>query len=498
VDRPACVDAPALPLQLLLRRHPDWADAPVAVVAEDKSTASILWVNEAARRRRVLSGMRYAAGLALAAGLRADVVARQEIDEAVASILERLLKFTPRVEPSTESPGVFLLDASGLSRTWPSLDDWARAIRRDLAGAGLRTAVVVGFTRFGVQALAQATRRFLVFDDAAAEVAAVRRVPLSRLPIDPRLRDCLAKLGVHSVADFLALPQRELATRFGAEAERLHRLARGDVRESMRPEVPREPLRRAVQSERPETDGQRLVFLVKRLVDALVRDVAALGEAIVEVAIELDLDGGGRRAETVRPATPTLEAAQILDLVRLKFESMERETPLARGVVEMALVARTRRVAAAQAGLFAERPRRDLAAADRAFARLAAEFGADAVVTATLVDSHLPEESFAWTPLVHARRPSPRVAPEPTLIRRLFAKPIPLPTAPRDGPDGWLLLGVEAGPVIRLGDPDLLETRWWKDEPVACEQYLVETLCRLSWVRRVLAGETWLVLSETQ
>ena len=49
--RLACVNVPALPLQLLLQRHPEWRGAPVAVVAEDKAQGRILWVNAHARRR---------------------------------------------------------------------------------------------------------------------------------------------------------------------------------------------------------------------------------------------------------------------------------------------------------------------------------------------------------------------------------------------------------------------------------------------------------------
>jgi nucleotidyltransferase/DNA polymerase involved in DNA repair len=59
--RLACVDLPAFPLQLLLRRHPEWAGYPAAVVAEDKPQGLVLWVNEAARELGVLPGLRYAA-----------------------------------------------------------------------------------------------------------------------------------------------------------------------------------------------------------------------------------------------------------------------------------------------------------------------------------------------------------------------------------------------------------------------------------------------------
>ena len=46
--RLACVYVPSLPLQLLVRRHPEWIDRPVAVVDKDKPHGTVLWVNERA------------------------------------------------------------------------------------------------------------------------------------------------------------------------------------------------------------------------------------------------------------------------------------------------------------------------------------------------------------------------------------------------------------------------------------------------------------------
>src|SRR5574337_939545 len=66
VDRLACVSLPALPLQLLLRRHPEWAVRPVAVVADDTPQGLIRWVNDLAREAGVRPGLRYAAGCSLA------------------------------------------------------------------------------------------------------------------------------------------------------------------------------------------------------------------------------------------------------------------------------------------------------------------------------------------------------------------------------------------------------------------------------------------------
>ena len=56
----ACVEVPKLPLQMLLRLHPDWGEHPVAVVDRDKPGGAVLAVNQDARDRGIVPGMRYA------------------------------------------------------------------------------------------------------------------------------------------------------------------------------------------------------------------------------------------------------------------------------------------------------------------------------------------------------------------------------------------------------------------------------------------------------
>ena len=135
-DRLACVDLPAFPLQLLLRRHPEWAGHPAAVVAEDKPQGLLLWVNEKARQQGVLPGLRYAAAFSLATGLRAGAVAPTESKKAVTDLTRSLGRFTPEVEPSAEEPGVFWLNGAGLQRLYASPLKWAYAIHKDLRVQG--------------------------------------------------------------------------------------------------------------------------------------------------------------------------------------------------------------------------------------------------------------------------------------------------------------------------------------------------------------------------
>jgi protein ImuB len=164
MDRMACIDLPAFPLQLLLRRHGEWRDRPVAVVDSDRPQGKILWVNERARGNRILPGMRYAAGLSLAGDLHAAEMPADEVDRAISALGRRLRCFTPHVEPARDDPGVFWLDASGLERLYGSLPNWAGLIRSELRRSGLECNTTVGFSRFGTYALSKSKRGVLVVD----------------------------------------------------------------------------------------------------------------------------------------------------------------------------------------------------------------------------------------------------------------------------------------------------------------------------------------------
>jgi protein ImuB len=465
-----CVSLAAFPLQLLLRRHLEWVACPVAVIAEDRPQAPILWVNEAARRAGVLPGLRYAAGCSLAADLRAGVVPPIEIAKAVAAITERLRRFTPEVEPSTEEPGVLWLNATGLDHLYTSLEEWARVIAADLGDAGFRATVVVGFTRFGTYAVARAREGTVVFENPDQERAAAQRVQLDRLDLDPELRDTLSKLGVGTVGTMLSLPPEGLFERFGPDAYRLHRMAAGELWAPLQPCHTEEPILQALILDHPETDATRLLFLVKRLLHPLLAALAARGEALVVLTLRLLLDGRGSLEEHVCPAAPTLDAAQILDLVRLRLEM----AALPASVVEVELTARGVRATREQLRLFAERPRRDLDAANRALARTRATFGDQAVVRARLTDEHLPEASFVWEPLGRVSLPRPRQVAVRSLVRRIFAKPIPLPPLRHTRDDGSSLLGGKHGAVEERSGPYISSGGWWVRE-VHREYYFAET-----------------------
>ena len=471
MDRLASVNLPAFPLQLLLRRHPEWAREPVAVVAEDQPQGRVFWMNEKARLAGVLPGLRYAAASSLAPGLRAGVISDIEVKGEIAIMAKQLTRFTPHVEASTEEPGVFWLSGAGLALLHPCLKKWARAVHKEIHGRGFSASVVVGFTRFGTYASARAHQGVVVFEDPSEERAAARKVPLGHLNLDPDLRETLFKLGVKTVGGFLSLPAGGLRERFGPKVYRLYRMASGDLSEPLHPCAFMEPVEQKLFFDHPEADTMRLTFMIKRLLHPMLSELAARGEALVELLLRILIERSGSREERIRPAAPTLESVQVLELVRLRLEAMR----LPAGVVEIELTATGVPVTREQLRLFVERPLRDLNAANRALARLRTEFGHEAVVRAKLNSGHLPEARFSWEPLPRVELPRPKEAVQRTLVRRILAKPVSLPSEPRHTrDDGWLVLGPRSGAVTKLSGPYLFSGAWWARE-IHREYHFAET-----------------------
>lgn len=467
----ACVDIPFLPLQILLRRERAWRDLPAAVVESDGPQARILFVSRHARKQGVLPGMRYASGLALAKDLHASVVAPSEIEASSEGLVRELLQFSPGVEPAADEPGVFWLDARGLTRLVVSYEDWAGRIRIALAENDWVASVAVGFSRFGTYAAARSrASKVRVFADAECETTQTRRTPLSLLCVAPASRERLSKLGIQTVGQLLDLPAAGVRRRFGEELWRLLSLARGTLQEPFNAKLVLEPQRSRFLFDEAVERTDALLLAVEQMLLPILVALEARGQALTQVTLELVFERSPTRHEIIRTAEPVLEAGRILGLVFLRLEGLALEE----GAIELGLEVQAVSIQAWQGELFEERPPRDIAAGNKALARLRARLGNDSVVRAALTDGHLPEARCRWQPCEKLSVPRPPSVKLPMLVRRCYRPAIILPPRGRHEPDGWLLGGAEAGSVTQLVGPYVIAGGWW-NRAVHREYYFAET-----------------------
>lgn len=445
----------------------------MAVVEQEKPQSPLLWVNAPACRAGIRSGMRYASALSLDRDLCAGTVSEREIREAVRQVHRLLDRFSPRVEPREDEPGVFWADAGGLNKLYRSLEAWARQIDFQLSRLEFPASIVIGFSRFGSYALAKAERLVTVLPSPEAEQAQSRRVSLLHLQLDPKLRDRLEKLAIHTLEDLLGLPEAGIQRHLGEQARNLYRLASGNLSLPLQPRSIPEPLHACMDLNEPDPNAQRLLFRIKQLLDPLLRGAAARYQAAAALQLQLRLENGTRHRHRIQPARPTLEVSVLLDLVRLRLERVSLCAP----PLELSLQVEAVCVSAETRNLLQQAPRRNNEAALHALARVRAEFGPDSVLSARLKPGHLPEARWEWQPF---QKPTPailRPVPIRPLVRRTHAHPKSLDW--KRPPDPESLLGY------------LISGGWWNREVRRDYRFVNTKRGEILWVYYDPQGRRW-------
>jgi protein ImuB len=499
----ACLILQEFPLQLLLKRQPLWREHSVVVVDRDAAQGIILWSNEQARANRILPGMRYAAALSLLSGLRAGEVSPGDVGSAIEALVATLRFYTPDVEPSRDEPGVFWLGASGLSLLYPSLLRWAELVRDEVTRAGFDATLVVGHTRVGTYASAKdlgarGGTRLHVMESPGEERECAAHVSLTRLALEPDVRDTLDRLGITTLGGFLELPANGVRTRFGKEAHRFHQEASGALATPFQPLAPREPVQASVHLDDPETSLERLLTVIDRELRSLSRTLDARAHVLVSVAIRLSFDDGSCAAERLQPASPTLDLTQIVELLHLRLAAVLEAYAHARGVTGIEIECEGAPGMHTQTELFTTRAARDAAAAARAMARVRAELGDHAVVRAVPREGHLPEARFAWEPVDAVAEPKPRAVKSPSLVRRIHTRAIPFSPGRHRDAHAELIRHIDEGTVRETVGPFIMSGGWWSRE-VQREYYFVRTSNhRVLWMYYDRPRMGWFIQGEVE
>jgi protein ImuB len=495
-DRLACVDLPAFSLQILLKRYPEWRHFPVAVVSREVPQAEVLRVSRSARKKGVSPGMSFAAAMGLCPELRAKAVSEEDMVQSKKEVMEYLRSFSPKVasdQGGDQSSGAFWLNAEGLERLYPCLEGWAQEIRKKIGQAGFNVVVIVGFSRLSTLALARSgDHHTLVLPSPEAEAIAVRAVSLACLGLPPETSGELQKLGKHTVGDLLHLPADGVLERYGPVVHQLRSVAAGTFRVPMVSELPDEPCCVSLLFDLPETDAIRLTFYVKRILRKLLSQIADRYEALESLDVHLFMDQGGRIVTSVRPATPTLDEGQLIDLVRLRLDN----TVLDSGVEGIALHASTVRATMTQRRLFQKHFRRNLAAADKALARVRAEFGPESVVFLKAQEGHLPEAQFSFEPLERVKMPEVICHKERMLIRRIFVRPRPIAVHSVGYSKKFCVADGAKGFFYNIRGPYILSGGWWHQE-IHREYYFAQNdKGRVLWIYRDRKRARWYLHGE--
>jgi len=458
-----------LPLQILLRKKPHWNGAPIAVVDDEGPNGRITHLNMLARRSRLRIGMHQSVARDLLPSLHTAVVSTEQISEIRHELITSLQTFSPRVE-AIDHAGAFHVDPEGLRRLYGDHRNWATSIHRYLRARHWRNSVTIGFHRHRALAIALTHHGVVVLQSVDQELELSNETPLREFDLPGELCERLGALGIETLGAFLSVPACELLSRFGARASKFHDSFADDMQLPIQPHALDEPTCISFQVDPPDEDQTRLLFAIKGALHSLLHQVHARGQAIQSLDLSLHLERASPHQERIDPASPTLDWMLLLELIRLRLG----EASLQGAVEEVALLANTVSARAEQVALPGHQPSRDISAAHRALARIRAAYGERSVTKARVREAHLPEASFHWEPIQHARLAERAGAtPVSSMIRRVYARPRPLaPRKPREPEAGPSLAKDQV--IEHMYGPYRVSGGWWR-RLVERDYYYAET-----------------------
>jgi len=460
---------PFLPADRLRRAHGGLApEVPLAFTGKVKGALRLTAVDQAARSLGLEPGMALADARA-----RVPMLEAVEEDQAAdRAWLERLangcVRYTPMV--ALDPPHGLILDVTGCAHLFGG----ERGLAADIEARMVKLSTTVRLALAGTPRAAHALARYQALP-AKDEAAAIRRLPVAALELEPEATQGLLRAGLKTIGELAKRSLATIAARFGAEAATALRELLGEATRPIEPHVLIAP-----------------IIAERRFADPVARTEHALrvlGELAAEAAWQLEQrQEGGRRFEAaffrsdglVRPlgietSQPTRDRALIIRLMSERIEGLNDPIDPGFGFDLIRLsVPVTEPLAVTQLRLEGGAAKEAEVAA--LIDRLSNRLGRNRVQRLVAQDTHIPEQMQLALPAVEAKArthwPKPQPGEPPLRPLHLFDPPQPIQVMALvpDGPPKHFRWRRKLHLIKRFEGPERIASEWWKRKDGAVER----------------------------
>ena len=295
-------------------------EPPLVTTHKNGARVEIAAVNPAARALGLAPGTALTMARAQVPGLEVRTADPEGDAADLRALAERLARGWAPTVAMSDTDGLFI-ELTGVAHLYGGETRFCRRLIRLLARYGVTARISVADTAGAAWALARFGGATIV--PPGAHTAAISPLPVSALRLDPAALELLARLGIDTVGQLLAMPRAPLVRRFGpAIALRLDQ-AIGRAPEPLDPVEP--PTRIGVEQRfaepiaTPEAIEHWLRALVARLCVALAE--AGQGARAVEL-VAARVDGMPQRLR-LGFARPMRDPAHILRMALRRIEDIE-------------------------------------------------------------------------------------------------------------------------------------------------------------------------------
>ncbi|WP_299859835.1 DNA polymerase Y family protein [uncultured Roseobacter sp.] len=501
---------PHLGTDRLIRRTPQLADVPLAVVEEQQNAQVLTSLNLTALGYGLRVGQPVRDAHAMCEGLITRTRSPQEEAGFLVSLQRWAGKFSPWV--ATEAEDGLVVDLTGCAHLFGGEAALLEVVQQDCTDLGLAVRMGLADTRGAAWALARfagqvagshrsgdaidqearATRSraskrrhwtrggaapvvTLCPEETAHRIAAPGQMysalgplPIAALRLEPHITEQLSRLGLRRISDLLGQPRAGLARRFGRGLVMRMDQAMGSAPEPVSPARP--PDQFAVRLTLPDPIGleEDVLAGIDRLLSRLCATLKTKGRGARRVrlqafrsdhgieSIEVGLATASQVPERIRPLLALklgeIDAGFGIDMLRL--EAVQTE-PLFDRTVEGHL----------EAGQAVNRRLTQDTRFEDLIGRIGARVGLEAITRRHPASSHIPEKTStvlaaAWSKPHEGGWPAP-ANPRPVLIWQ--PEPVGAPDTPKL-PQVFRWRGQDLTRVRAIG-PERIAPEWWLDDP---------------------------------
>jgi protein ImuB len=303
-----------------------------------------------------------------------------------------MVRFSPVV--AAAFPDALLLDMTGSERLYGGFEKLCRNVSESLKKLRFSCRIAIAATPGAAWAIASYGRRDCTITAEKEIRTALMPLPVAALRLEPAILESLHALGIETVSQLMALPRKNLPTRFGATLLARIDQALGVIAEPLVPVRFQGPIEAMLEFESPVESLDMLWEALRRLTCDVISQLRERGRGAKKLRLEFTPLDAAPITKEIHLCEASANSSKLLNLLRLASEAVKTET----GFVALALrVPVSERLTSEQLSLMDAESRE----AERDFSdlieRLTLRLGENAVQTAELVPHHLPERAFRFS-----------------------------------------------------------------------------------------------------
>jgi len=464
-------------VQAVVRLEPELRGKPVAILAGASPLTKVFAVNEEARNLGVETGMTKVQVEALRGIAWRWRSVSQELT-AHAALHDCAWTISPRIEDGErreeqDFSDTVVLDLTGCEKLFGTPDKIAQDLKRIAAEVGFTTHVSVAGNPHAAVCAAHGFAGVTIIPEGEENVR-IGKLPLEALRVPFGFIETLQRWGIHTCAEFSALPEVAVVERLGQEGLRWWRLAQGRNHHSLVARDFPTTFEEHMDLDSPVELLEPLLFVLNRLLEQLCgrlrMHILSIGEITVTLALE-PKDSRKKDAilhiRTLRLPVPGLDSKLFLKLLQLDLEAHPPSLP----VVAIRILTVPAKARSRQLGLFlplSPDPER----LEVTLAKIQNTVGENRVGTPVLLDTHGPD-SFRQNRFVLPEIKDKRSNTEKpaTAAMRIFRPPLAATVELVAGKPTFLACDGARRQILAFAGPWKRKGDWWSETPWAREEW---------------------------